>query len=479
VAEAVVDRRAAERQLREHTSPRAAVLELIVVGVGALMVSLSQSLLVPVLPILPLKLHTSPGNVEWLLTSTLLVGAVAVPLFGRLGDMFGKRLMLMVALTALAAGSLLDAVTSNVALLILGRAIQGASLSAIPLGISLLSSVLPRERVRSAIALVSAMLGVGGALGLPLAGLVGEHSDFHVLFWITAVAGAAALVATVAFVRESPSRTGGRVDTVGAVLLSGGLVALLLPLAQGSSWGWTSTRTLGLLILAVVVLAVFVVVQRRVPAALVDIAAMARRPIVLTNLASLLFGFALFASLIGTASFVEAPRASGYGFGSSIVVGGLCLLPSGLLMLLLAPVAARLIGWWGPHRTLAVGALVVAAGWVLRIVATGSLWEVVIGSTIIGGGTGIGYAAMPTLINRNTPPSEIASANGLNSLSRSLGSSLASAIGGSLLTANTIVLSGFALPSLGAYRALFAVCGAAAAAAAVAALFISPGEQDG
>jgi MFS family permease len=479
VAEVVVERRAAERELREHTSPGAARLELVVVGVGALMVSLSQSLLVPVLPVLPQKLHTSPGNVEWLLTSTLLVGAVAVPLFGRLGDMFGKRLMLMVALGTLAVGSLLDAVTSNVALLILGRAIQGASLSAIPLGISLLSSILPRERVRSAIALVSAMLGVGGALGLPLAGLVGEHADFHLLFWITTVAGAAALFATVAFVRESPSRTGGRIDALGAVLLTGGLVALLLPLAQGSSWGWTSIRTIVLLVLAVLVLVTFVVVERRKSAALVDIAAMSRRPIVLTNLASLLFGFALFASLIGTASFVEAPRASGYGFGSSIVVGGLCLLPSGVLMLLLAPVAARLIGRLGPHRTLALGALAVAAGWLLRVVATGSVWEVVIGSTIIGGGTGIGYAAMPTLINRNTPVSEIAAANGLNSLSRSLGSSLASAIGGSLLTASTIVLGGFELPSLGAYRALFAICGGAAVAAAVIALFIPPGEQDG
>jgi MFS family permease len=477
VADTVVGQRAAERQLREHTSPARAWLELMVVGLGALMVSLSQSLLVPVLPILPGKLHTSAGDVEWLLTSTLLVGAVAVPLFGRLADMFGKRLMLMVALTTLAVGSLLDALTSNVGLLILGRAVQGASLSAIPLGISLLSSVLPPARVRSAIALVSAMLGVGGALGLPLAGLVGEHSDFHVLFWITAIAGAAALVATIAFVRESPSRTGGRIDIVGAVLLSGGLVALLLPLAQGSAWGWGSVRTVGLLVVAVVVLTAFVVAELRVHAPLVDITAMSRRPIMLTNVASLLFGFALFASLIGTASYVEAPRASGYGFDSSILVGGLCLLPSGLLMLLLAPVAARLIGRWGAHRTLTFGALVVAAGWLLRIVATGSLWEVVIGSTIIGAGTGIGYAAMPTLINRNTPPTEIAAANGLNSLSRSLGSSLASAIGGSLLTASMVVLGGFALPSLGAYRALFAVCGVAALLAAVIALFIPQPDQ--
>ena len=183
------------------------------------------------------------------------------------------------------------------------------------------------------------MLGVGGALGLPLAGVVAEHADFHVLFWITGGVGLATFLATVAIVPESPSRTGGRVDVVGAVLLAGGLVTLLLPLAQGRSWGWASARTIGLLVAAVVLAAVFVRVELRMPTPLVDIAATSRRPIVLTNIASLLFGFALFASFIGTASYVEAPTATGYGFGSSIIVGGLCLLPSGLLML--APRAGR------------------------------------------------------------------------------------------------------------------------------------------
>ena len=469
---------AADTTVTEATSPARARLELFVVGLGALLVSLSQSLLVPVLPVLPGRLHTSASNVEWLLTSTLLVGAVAVPVFGRLGDMFGKRRMLLVALGALTFGSLLDAVTDNLALLILGRAIQGASLAGIPLGISLLSSLLPRARVPAAIALISAMLGVGGSLGLPLAGLVAEHADYHLLFWITAVAGLATLAATVLVVPEAPNRTGGRVDVVGTVVLSAALVALLLPLAQGANWGWTAPRTLGLLVLAAVLLVGFVLFERRAAQPLVDIRATARRPIVLTNVASILFGFALFASLIGTASYVEAPVQTGYGFGSSIVVGGLCLLPSGLFMLVLSPVAARMIQLWGAHRTLTFGALVLAAGWFSRIVLTGALWQVVVGTTIIGIGTGIGYAAMPALINRNTPPSEISAANGLNSLARSLGGSLASAIGGGVLAMSTVVVAGVELPSLTAYRVLFVACAASAVLAAVAALFIPHGVDE-
>lgn len=453
-------------------------VEVIVVATAGLLVSLSQSLLVPILPILPGRLHESAANVEWLLTSTLLVGAVAVPLFGRLGDMFGKRRLLLVAVASLTVGSLLDAVTSNFALLIVGRALQGVSLAGIPLGISLLSSLLPRERIPAAIALISAMLGVGGSLGLPLAGVIGEHADFHVLFWITAGAGAAVFAGLVTIVPEAPNRTGGRVDITGTVVLSAALVALLLPLAEGSNWGWTSPRTLVLLAAAVVLVIVFVLFELRTRSPLVDVRATARRPIVLTNLASVLFGFALFASLIGTASYVEAPAATGYGFDSSIVVGGLCLLPSGLVMLVMSPIAARLIIRYGAKQMLALGAVIMAVGWGMRIGLTSDLWMIVAGSTIIGLGTGVGYAAMPTLINHNTPRSELAAANGLNSLARSLGTSLASALGGSILVASTVVVGGIEFPSLGAYRGLFVACAVSAVLAAVAALTIPHNDHD-
>jgi MFS family permease len=309
LSEKVVDRpaqaatRSTEAAIRAGTSPGRGRLQLLVVGFAALMVSMAQGLLVPVLPILPTELHTSQTNAEWLLTSTLLVAAVAVPLLGRLGDMFGKRLMLLIAIAALTVGSLICALTDDIGLMIAGRALQGAAGAAVPLGISLLSSLLPRERAGSAIALISAMLGVGTALSLPVAGVIGEHADFHVLFWITMVGGAIAFASVLTLVPEAPSRSGGRVDLLGAALLSAGLVALLLPLAETASWGWGSARVLGLLALAVVLLVVLVIVERRIRGPLVDIATLRRRPLVLTNLASLLFGFALFASLIGTSSW--------------------------------------------------------------------------------------------------------------------------------------------------------------------------------
>jgi MFS family permease len=462
---------------RRWLRPRAAGGErqaaaLAVVATGGLLVSLTQSLLIPVLPTLTADLHTTSTNAEWLLTSALMAGAVAVPVIGRLADLYGKKKLLLVSLAAFTGGSLLCALTSNLALLLVGRAVTGLSIAAIPLGISLVSTVLPPARARSGIALISAMLGIGGALALPLSGAVAEHANYHILFWICVVSGAACLAGTFSFVPEAPVLARGTMDAGGAVLLAAALVALLLPLSEASVWGWGDARTLGLLAAAVVLFAVFVVVERRLRSPVVDLRVNARPPLLLTNIASVAIGFALFATLLGTASYVQAPRASGYGFGSSILVSGLCMLPSGVFMLLFSLLSPRISARVGAKVTLAIGALVLAAGFAERIVLTRSLWEVLLGATLAGIGTGIAYAAMPSLILLAAPRSELAAANGLNSLARSVGSSLSSALGGTILAASTVTVGGFLLPSLTAYRILFAACATAAVLGAAIALLI-------
>ena len=451
------------------------VAAVAIVAVCGVIVALTQTLLVPVLPEIQQSLGSSTSGTQWLLTVTLLVAAVAVPVFGRLGDLYGKRLMLMVAATALLVGSLVCASSDSLGWLIVGRAVSGASAAAIPLGISLIGSVLPARRAGTGIALVSATLGIGGALGLPLAALVAEHADYHALFWICVAGGVIALVGIRLAVVEPPRVATGRLDLGGTALLAAALVALLLPLAQATTWGWGDPRTLGLLAAAVVLLVVFVLVERRTASPLVDLVTNARPALLLTNVASVCVGFALFASLIGTAAYVQAPPASGYGFGSSVLASGMAMAPSGIAMLLLSPVSAALSQRFGPKTALALGAVVIALGFLSRIVFTGSYLQIVIGTTIAGAGTGIAYAAMPSLVLRGAPASELAAANGLNALARSVGSSLASAIGGTILAASTITLGGYALPSLTAYRVLFAACAGAAVVGALVALVIPTG----
>jgi MFS family permease len=448
------------------------IAALAIIATAGFMVSVILSMLVPVLPLIATDTGSSATSTEWLLTSALLAAAVAVPIAGRLGDLFGKRLMLMVSAGFLIAGSLVCALSHSLVPLVIGRSVTGLSVAAVPLGISLITLTLPPRRAMLGVALVSAMLGIGGALALPLAGFIGEHADYHLLFWICVAGGIVSLVGTWFFITEPAQRAPGRFDLPGAILLALGLVCLLLPLSEAAVWGWGSPRTIGLLAVAVVLLVVFVLIERRVSSPLVDVAINAKPALLRTNIASVCVGFALFASFIGTAAYVQAPPASGYGFGASIVVGGLCLLPSGAGMLALSPVSAMMTRRFGPKITLCTGALVVATGFVIRIALTGQLWEIVLGTTVAGAGTGIAYAAMPALIALGAPSAELAAANGLNTLSRASGSSLASAVGGTILASSVVVVGGVAMPSLTAYRLLFILCAVAAVLGAGIALLV-------
>ena len=155
-------------------------------GIG---VSLMQTLIIPVIPELPMLLNTSPTNASWAITATLLTAAVATPVFGRLGDMYGPKPMLIACAVILTAGSLIAASTSSLLPLIVGRGLQGFGMPIIPLGISVLRSSVSAERVGAAMGMMSASLGVGGALGLPLAAVIAEHFEWHALFWFSAGLG--------------------------------------------------------------------------------------------------------------------------------------------------------------------------------------------------------------------------------------------------------------------------------------------------
>lgn len=459
-------------QERRRTSELRGRLELLVTAIGGFIVALCGTIIVPILPELSRDLDASLTAVSWALTATTLASAVSVPVMGRLGDMYGKRRLLLVAMAAAVVGSLICALSGDIATMIIGRTVLGLSNAAIPLGISLLSELLPPDQESSGIALVSAMLGIGGALGLPLAGAVAGNFDYHLLFWLTGSVALAATVGVLLVVPESTIRAPGRLDYFGSVLLGAALITLLLPLAQGNSWGWGSPLTVGLVAVALLLAVAMVTFELRHDSPTVDVRAAAKRPILLTNIATVLVGFSLFASFVGTAAYVEAPNGTGYGFGASVFIGGLCMLPGGLMMLFISPFAARVIDRYGAKLTLLVGCAIIAGGFLLRIFVYQTIWLVVVGATVGGMGSAIAYSAMPKLILQATVPEEKAAANGLNALARYLGNALASAAGAGIQATLVVTVGGVVYPSLAGYNVIFVASAAAAVLAAVCASFV-------
>ncbi|WP_107095059.1 MFS transporter [Streptomyces chattanoogensis] len=437
-----------------------------------------QTLVVPLVVELPRLLHTTTSNASWVITATLLAGAVATPVMGRLGDMFGKRRILFASLGLLIAGSLICAFTSDLVPMVVGRTLQGGAMGVIPLGISIMRDEVPAERMGSAMALMSSSLGVGSALGMPAAAFVAEHADWHVLFMGSAGLAAVALLLIALFVPESPVRTPGRFDVIGAVGLSAGLVCLLLGISKGGDWGWGSGTTLGCFAASVVILLAWGAVELRVEQPLVDLRTTARRQVLLTNLAAIAIGFAMYAMSLVLPQLLQLPEATGYGLGQSMVVAGLCVVPGGVVMILLSPVSARISAARGPKVSLMLGSVVIAIGYASALGLVHAVWQTLIVSALIGGGIALAYAAMPALIMGAVPPSETAAANGLNTLMRSIGTSTASAVLGVVLSHMTQPLGGVPLPSMNGFRTSFIIACAACVVALLIAAFL-PGRGVG
>ncbi|MFF9814757.1 MFS transporter [Streptomyces sp. NPDC014006] len=464
------------RPAEEVSAPGRTNLVVAVLAFGGIVVSLMQTLVIPIVPELPKLLDASASDAAWAVTATLLAAAVATPVTGRLGDMYGKRRLLLASVLLLVAGSVTAALSDSLAPMIVGRALQGLASGVIPLGISIMRDELPAERLGSATALMSASLGVGGALGLPAAALIADHFDWHMLFWTSAVLGAVAFVLVLALVPESAVRTGGRFDALGALGMAAGLICLLLAISKGADWGWDSGTTLGLLAAALVVLLLWGVYELRTREPLVDLRTTARRQVLVTNLASIAFGFSMFAMSLVLPQLLQLPEATGYGLGRSMLDAGLVLAPTGLVMMAMAPLSAAISRAKGPKVTLMLGAVIVAAGYGLNIWLMSAVWQLVLVSCVIGAGVGFAYGAMPALIMGAVEPSETAAANSLNTLMRSIGTSVASAIAGVILARLTTHLGPVALPSENGFKVVMATgCGAAVLALLVAAFI--PGRR--
>ncbi|MFP5388721.1 MAG: MFS transporter, partial [Thermoleophilia bacterium] len=300
---------------QDRTHPN---LTLAVLALGGMAYALLSSAVVPALPTMQHDLATSETGITWLLTGYLLAASVGTSILGRLGDMYGKERLLLWTLVILAAGTLLAAVSSSLAVLIAARFIQGAGGGIFPLAYGIVRDEFPAEKVAGGIGMLSAILGIGGGLGIVLSGVIVEHLDYHWLFWIPLVAVVAAAVATWRFVPESPVRTPGKVNWLAAALMTVGLSALLLAISQTTTWGWVSGRTFGMALFGVLVTLAWIAVEVRSREPLIDMTMMRVRGVWTTNAAAFLLGAGLYASFVVFPQFAQLPKSTGFGFGASV-----------------------------------------------------------------------------------------------------------------------------------------------------------------
>ncbi|MFI6788083.1 MFS transporter [Nonomuraea sp. NPDC050383] len=427
---------------------------VVALAFAASIAALQNTAVVPLLPVLQRELHASLTAVSWTLTISLLVSAVATPLLSRFGDMYGRRPMILGAIGLLVAGSIVGALATSLTWLIVARILQGFVTALVPLSIGVVRETLPRRQLATGIGVLSATMGFGSGGGMILAGLVA--GDYHVLFWVTGAIAVVAGTLVAILVRDTAPAGGGRPDLLGAALLTVWLVALLLGISEGGSWGWTSPGVLGLFAVALVTVVTWVVVERRVREPLVDMAMLTQRTTVGATVASMLLGFAFFTCMTGISGFTQAP---GVGFGASTLQVGLYLLPSTVIMLVISLFAGRFMRRFSASSMVAAGSAAVGLAGLWLVVRHGAPVDVYVATSLLGVGLGVGYAALGTMAVEHVEPTRTAAAAGVNALVRIVGGSTAGAVIAAILAA---------LPGEHGYQWVFAT---AAAGSMVAALF--------
>jgi EmrB/QacA subfamily drug resistance transporter len=415
---------------RSHPNVTLAVLCL-----GGLAYSVLSSAVVPALPTMQRELHTTETGITWLLTGYLLAASVGTSILGRLGDMYGKEKLLLWTLSILSAGTLLGALSSSLPLLIVARVIQGVSGGIFPLAFGIVRDEFPREKVAGSIGLMSSILGVGGGAGIVGSGLIVEHMSYHWLFWFPLVASVAAAICTWRYVPESPVRVPGRVNWLAAALMSVGISAVLLAISETTVWGWGGSKTLALLAAGLVVCAIWVAVEVRSREPLIDMAMMRIRGVWTTNAAAFLLGAGMYSSFIVFPQFAQLDKPTGY--GASVVVSGLYLLPSTVGMVVLGSSAGAISARFGSKAALLAGTAFTTASFLFLSIEDAHPADMLIAAALLGIGMGLAFAALGNLIVQAVPAHQTGVASGMNTVMRTLGGALGGQLSATFIADHT------------------------------------------
>src|SRR3954468_7555172 len=372
------------------SAPRALVPMLIFIGTCVAVIS---SLGAPLVPAIAADTGASPADAQWTLTITLLVGAVATPVLGRLGDGPRRRPVVLTVLALVVAGGVLAALPLGLGAIIAGRGLQGFGLGLTPVAIATARDVLAGERARATAAALSLTTAAGLGLGYPLTGAIAEAGGVHAAFWFGAAFTAVALATGVVVFPRPSRRRAARLDVVGAVLLGAALACGLLVLSEGEARGWTSPWLLVLGGVAVLALVAWVLWELRRPAPLVDLRLARGRTAAVAHTAALLIGLANYLMITGVTFLAQTPTSSGYGFGATVVLSGLILLPFSVGSLVGGRVTRALVMRGRGSVVLPCSALVVAGAAVLFATARTQLWELFLLMGICGFGVGGAFSA--------------------------------------------------------------------------------------
>jgi MFS family permease len=431
--------------------------------------SIEMTMVTTALPTIMRQFH-GLTTAAWLNTAFLLVQAATAAIGGRLGDMFGRRRILVIVVVLAGLGSLLSLLGPNIGAIIAGRAIQGCSGAILPLCYGLTRETASRETAPFWIGVLTGGYAFAAFFGYILGGLFADSGHWRWIFLFTTVYSAALLPLTLAVVPNTPgSGAPAKFDVLGAALFAPAIAAILYGLTNGARWGWTSPETLALVLGGCATLAVWVWHEGRHPDPLIHIRLLRRREIALGNVAGALVSLSMTQLPVVSLLMFQQPVATGIGLGVTATMAGLLKLPSNLMSLAAAPLSGWISMKWNSRWAVLVGSVVGAGAWTLWLLFHQTLLQVVVWASLCGFANSILLAGLPNLVLEGAPLDRSSEVTGMTSVVRSIFAAVGSLAIPALLATSRVrpVASGPDFPSEAAYDLTF---GAIAATALVIAI---------
>ena len=409
-----------------------------------------------------------PVGAGWLITAYLLVGSVSAGLSSRLGDLFGRRRMVLAMLACSATGSLVSALSSELGGLIFGRALQGMSAALLPLAIGIVREHLPRDRVPVAIGWLAAMATFSAGAGLLLGGFLVDHMGWRTMFWFGTVHGLVAIVLVASFVPPSARQAmTDRLDWLGGVLYAPAVALLLWALSRLKVHGLGNPTTLAALGAGVLLLLVWVRREWRHPAPMIDVRQLVDREVGLPMVLMFLFGLGTSQLMLVLMSLAQQPLWTGVGLGLSATLAGLVKLPSNFMGLFGAPWGGHLAARRGARSAALLGAFLILLGWCGLTLWHHAVSMLVLWAMVGSLGGAMMMSAVPNLLVEVVPAERTSEFVGLSQVVRTLGTAIGTQIASVLLATQMVrsdVQLGAAFPSSEAYLLTMAAITAACAA---------------
>lgn len=435
-------------------------------------------------PALKTLLHDygQPITVGWLVTIYMLISAGTAAIAGRLGDIYGRRKVLLMLLLCGLAGSLISATTTLLEMVIVGRALQGSAGAILPLCFGLLREHLPRDRLPLGVGFVTSAVSLGTGLGVAAGGFIIDRFNWHAIFVTSALFAAASIVLVLRHVpRSQPAPSTTAPDFVSGLLFVPAIAALLLAISNGKTWGWTSPTTLATLAACPVLFVLWVRQSLRHPNPLVDVRLLLFRPILVANICMALASLGLFQATHAFALLLQQPPATGIGLGLSASASGLAILPSNVAGFLTFLVTGALFVRLGGRAMMILAAMIALVGWIILAGFNHSIAAVVFGVIMTTVASSLTYAALPNTIMAHVPAERTSEATGMMSVMRATFQAVGAQLLAVALASQTVASPGSTAapyPSAQAYALAFGIIVGSCVAMVIAAMCLPQPKSD-